>query len=184
MRRSGVPGLALGIIGGLLLIILVSRGGRAQGTLRGVFAPHPGDPSTAVLPVISLEDLPQEVRNGQATAIALLGQGQAAPALTPVVEGGGLRIAVERVERRPGGVGVKGSIVNTGGAERTIPATALTFHDTQGQAYALSSGSVSIAPGGRAAIDMTVPIAEGSGLTLLVSLPPDPPLSMVLLAGP
>lgn len=186
MRQSGIPGLIWGVLGGMLLIVLVSRGCGAQGNLRGVFAPRPGDPSVAVLPLpaLSLAALPEGVRNAHATASALLGQEGDTPALTPVAEGSGLRVSVERVDRRAAGVGVKGSIVNTGDTERVVPATALTFQDTQGQVYALSSGSATIAPGGRAAIDMTVPIAEGSGLTLVVSLPPDPPLTLVLLAKP
>jgi len=64
-----------------------------------------------------------------------------------------------------------------------VPAAALLFRDGTGQVYGGGAGSATLAPGQSAAIDMTVPIPEGSGLTLILSLPPDPPLEMVLLAN-
>jgi hypothetical protein len=185
-KQGGVPFWLYGVLAGLLLIVLVrSCVAPSADTLRGTFAPRPGDPTTADLPLpdLSLDSLPAQAQQAQATAVALLNLGQGAAPITPEVEGNGVRIVVDSLRREGEGIQVQGSITNTAGAARTIPAQALLFRDGSGQVYGGGTGSATLEPGQRAAIDMRVPIPEGSGLTLIFSLPPDPPLEMILLAA-
>jgi hypothetical protein len=186
MRERGVPAWLYGVLAGLLLIIVVrSCLGSPEGSLRGQLAPRPGDPAVADLPLpdVSLDALPQSVRNAQATALALLGNGEAVPALTPTAEGAGLRVRIDALRRTDTGVQVTGELVNTGSAPRSVPPEALLFRDSAGQLYAISGPSAEVGPNAGVAIDMTVPVAADSGLTLIVDLPPDPPLQLVLLAA-
>lgn len=183
--RQGFPYWVLGFIGGLILIVIVARSPLAPSSeqLQAQFAPRPGEGASVDLPPIpSLSELPPELQNVQATAIALLGGGSQIPALTPTARHNTLAVEITSLSRSAAGLRIRGSITNTGQQPRSISTTDLRFHDNGGQVYAASGGSATLAPGESAPIDLTVPVPAGSGLTLSLDLPPDPPLELVLLA--
>jgi hypothetical protein len=188
--RSNLPV----VLGGLLLalaLIWIGTGGRTgrNPALEQQFAPRPlapGEPTPAPfqLPQVRLPELPPEVRQAVADMQSRLDAGQAAPALTPVAEGPRARVAVAEVRREGGLLRVRGSVTSSAQAPLTIPPGAFSFRDSAGTSYATSgSGAAVLGSGQSTTFDLTVPLPEGRGLTLILTLPPDPPLEQMLLVA-
>jgi hypothetical protein len=63
-----------------------------------------------------------------------------------------------------------------------VPPSAFSFRDSAGISYATAgSGGTTLQPGQSTPFDLGVPLPGERGLSLIVSLPPDPPLQQVLV---
>ncbi|HWQ13770.1 MAG TPA: hypothetical protein VNL77_13285 [Roseiflexaceae bacterium] len=188
--RSALPV----VLGGLLLalaLIWIGSGGRTgrNPALEQQFAPRtpaPGEPTPAPfqLPQVRLPELPPEVQQAVAGVQERLSAGQAAPALTPVASSARARVEVAEVRREGERLRVRGTVANSADAPLTVPPDAFSFRDSAGISYATSgSGAAVLGPGQSTTFDLTVPLPEGRGLTLILTLPPDPPLEQTLLVA-
>jgi len=180
-------------IGGILLalvLILLSNGGNSgpvNPALIGRFAPRPADPSEPTaqpfqLPQVHLPSLPPAVQDTLIKLRDRFAGGGAIPALTPVASGARVKVNVGEVRRVGDQVQIKGSVSNTSDAPLTIPPGAFAFRDSAGVSYSTGgSAAVTLAIGQSTALDLGVPLPNGRGLTLILALPPDPPLEQVLV---
>lgn len=183
-----------GVLLALLLIAISTRAGGGINTpaLQQRFAPKPTDPSAPTaesfqLPSVNLPSLPPSVQQVITAARDRLAGGESAPALTPMASGPRARVEVRQVKRAGEQLQVSGTIANTTSAPLTIPPGAFSFRDSQGVLYATSgSGSATLQPGQSTSFDLGVPVPPERGLTLILILPPDPPLEQMLVveAGP
>jgi hypothetical protein len=107
--------------------------------------------------------------------------GEAVPALTPVASGLRLRVEVGEVKRSGEQVRITGAVSNIGGAALELPIDAFVFRDSAGVTYAASGRGTTLQPGQSTTLDLTVPLPEGRGLTLVVTVPPDPPIEQILV---
>jgi len=79
-------------------------------------------------------------------------------------------------------VQIKGSVVNLSAAALTIPSGAFAFRDSAGVSYSTGgSAEVTLEAGQSTTLDLGVPLPDGRGLTLILTIPPDPPLEQVLV---
>lgn len=177
-------GLALAVA-----LIAVSGAGSGFGNprLSRQFAPRPTDPGAPPpqpfeLPRVELPQLPAEI---QQTALELrdrFSSGAAVPALTPVAASPRAEVRITDVRRRGDQALVRGVVRNLGDRDLVIAPGAFSFRDSSGTRYTTeTSGGATLAPGDETAFDFTVPLANDFGLTLILDLPPDPPLQQVLL---
>jgi hypothetical protein len=188
--RSALPWVVFGLLIAFGLIWLASGGqpGRNQ-ALEQQFKPRPlapGEPTPAPfqLPQVSLPELPPDVQQAVAAAENQLRSGGAVPALTPVAESGRARVTVTEVRREGEVVRVRGEVGNLAGETLEIPPGAFSFRDSAGTNYATTgTGGATLAPGQGTAFDLTVPLPEGYGLALILTIPPDPPLEQVLVVA-
>jgi hypothetical protein len=190
-HRPKVPMVVWGAVLALLLILL-SRGGLGLGNpaLRQRFVPRPTDPAaapaTGALPQFDWAQLPAGARELARDIQRRLDQGQAAPALTPqaVAQGGRLQVEISEVRPKGDGVQVLGRVTNIGATPLDVPVSAFQLRDSTGATYAsTTSRSTRLAPGATTPLDLSVPLPAGRGLSLVVHLPPDPPLEQVILAA-
>jgi hypothetical protein len=188
-RDKKIPMWLGGILLGLLLILLSNRGsgGLTNPVLIQRFVPRPADPSAPTaqpfqLPQVHLPSLPPAVRDSLTQLRDRFASGQGVPALTPVASGPRVKVEVTEVRRAGDHVQIKGSVANTSGAPLAIPPGAFTFRDSGGVSYSTGgSAAVTLAAGQSTTLDLGVPLPEGRGLTLILSIPPDPPLEQVLV---
>jgi hypothetical protein len=104
------------------------------------------------------------------------------PALTPVASGARARVEIAEVRRSGDHIQIRGSVVNASDAPLSIPPGAFSFRDSGGVSYSTSgSGGVTLAPGQSTTLDLGVPLPTERGLTLILTIPPDPPLEQVLV---
>jgi hypothetical protein len=177
-----------GILLALVLILISVRGGAGLGNPRLIqqFTPRPTDPSAPTaqpfeLPKIHLPSLPPDLRTTITDLRDRFAGGQAVPALTPEATGVRARVAVDRVRRAGDMVQVHGTVSNVADGPLEIPSGAFSFRDSAGVAYATSgTGGTTLAPGQSTPFDLSVPLPADRGLTLILTLPPDPPLEQVL----
>jgi hypothetical protein len=184
--RPHLPAWIGGILLALILILISTRGGGINSAvLKHRFAPDPNAPTAAPfqLPLIDLPSLPENVRQTLTTLRDRFAGGQAVPALTPIASGPRLRVEVRTVQRNGEQVGISGMIANISGEALELPMDAFVFRDSAGIAYAASGRSTTLQPGQSTALDLTVPLPAGRGLTLVVTLPPDPPLEQMLVVA-
>src|SRR5262245_24382960 len=183
-NRSMLPAWFGGILLGLLLILISTQGGGVNSAaLVRRFAPDPNAPPPASfqLPQVNLPSLPEGM---QRTLIGLrdrLAGGQAIPALTPVASGPRVRIEVREIKRSGEQVKVSGTVSNISNAPLEIGLSAFSFRDSAGVPYAASGASTTLRPGQSTALDLALPLPEHRGFTLVVTLPPDPPIEQVLV---
>jgi hypothetical protein len=173
-----------GILLALILILISTRGGGVNTpALTRRFAPDPHAPTAQPfqLPQISLPGLPEGMRRTLTGLRDRFASGQAVPALTPVASGPRLRVEVREVKRSGQQVTISGAVTNISGAVLAIPLGAFAFRDSAGTTYAASGAGTTLQPGQSTALDLAVPLPAGRGLTLVVTLPPDPPLEQVLV---
>lgn len=177
--------VALGALIALALIAIGGMNGRSgMPELTRRFAaqpPAPGD-LTLDLPRIEAPQAPPDLLRAIDDLHRRLSGGQVAPALTPTAASPRIEVRVTDLRRNGDQMVVRGSVRNLGDREVTIPPGAFTFRDSRGVRYATaSSGGATLAPGAATDFEFTIPLPEGRGLTLIVDLPPDPPLEQVLL---
>ncbi|MFQ3630898.1 hypothetical protein [Roseiflexus sp.] len=185
-RRSPTFMVALGVLIALALIVI--GGGMNSGfgspQLSRRFAAQPPVPGDLALnlPRIEAPQAPPDLLRILDDVHKRLSGGQAATALTPTVAGPRIEVRVDDLRRTGDQIVVRGSVRNAGDREVTIPPGAFTFRDSRGVRYATgSSGSATLAPGATTDFEFTVPLPTERGLTLIVDLPPDPPLEQTLL---
>jgi hypothetical protein len=184
-----IPMWVGGILLGIVLILLSSRGsgGLTNPVLIGRFVPRPADPSAPTaqpfeLPQVHLPSLPPAVQQALKNTRDRFARGESIPALTPVASGPRAKIDVGEVRRAGDHVQIKGSVSNISDAPLTIPPGAFAFRDSAGVSYSTSgSAAVTLASGQSTTLDLGVPLPDGRGLTLVLSIPPDPPLEQVLV---
>ena len=147
------------------------------------FAPDPNAPTSAPLqlPKIDLSRLPEGVRRTVASLRDRFSGGQGVPALTPIASGPRLRVEVHEVKRNGEQVRVSGVVSNISAAALDLPIDAFVFRDSAGVTYAASGRGTTLQPGQSTNLDLTVPLPQGRGLTLVVTLPPDPPIEQILV---
>lgn len=188
-EQNRFPILLGGILLGLVLILISTRGGAGFGNpaLSQRFAPRPTDPNAPTaqsfqLPQVSLPDLPPEMRRALTNLRDRLAGGEAVPALTPVAIGPRLRIEVREIKRTGDRVKVAGSVSNIADRPVTIPPGAFSFRDSAGIIYATTgTGGAMLRAGESTSFDLSVPLPPDRGLTLIVTAPPDPPLEQILV---
>jgi hypothetical protein len=179
-----MPAWIGGILLALALIVISTRGGGVNSAvLQRKFAPDPNAPTSAPLqlPRIDLGRLPEGVRQTVASLRDRFAGGEAVPALTPVASGQRLRVEVGEVKRSGEQVRVSGTVSNVGTAALELPIDAFVFRDSAGVTYAASGRGTTLQPGQSTTLDLTVPLPEGRGLTLIVTVPPDPPIEQILV---
>ena len=187
-HRNSVPFWLIGVIVALILIFVGQRlGGGANPVLVDTFRPDPTDTSAPAppgfeLPQVSLPQLPAEAQQAIEDLRDRFASGEAVPALTPEATGVRARIEVQEIKRQGDSVQVRGSVSNIADQPLQVPASAFSFRDSAGVAYTLGgSGITTVQPGQLAPFDLSVPLPEGRGMTLIVELPPDPPIQQTLI---
>ena len=182
--RSNLPAWIGGILLALVLIAISTRGGGVNSAaLMRRFAPDPNAPTAAPLqlPKIDLSQLPEGVRQTVASLRDRYAGGEAVPALTPVASGLRLRVEVGEVKRSGEQVQIRGTVSNIGDAALELPIDAFVFRDSAGVTYAASGRGTTLQPGQSTTLDLTVPLPQGRGLSLVVTVPPDPPIEQILV---
>jgi hypothetical protein len=178
-----------GILFALVLILLSNRGsgGLTNPVLIGRFVPRPTEPGAPSapafqLPQVHLPSLPPAMQDTLTKLRDRFAGGQPIPALTPRTSGPRVRVEVSEVRRVGDHVQVKGSVVNLSDQPLTIPSGAFAFRDSGGVSYSTNgSAAVTLAVAQSTILDLGVPLPDGRGLTLILSIPPDPPLEQVLV---
>jgi hypothetical protein len=187
--RNKLPMWLGGIVLALVLIVLSnqSSGGLSNPTLVQRFVPRPTDPSVPTaapfqLPQVSLPSLPPTIQDTLTNLRDRLASGEGVPALTPVASGPRAKVEITEVRRSGDHVQIQGSVTNASGEPLNIPPGAFSFRDSAGVSYSTSgSAGVTLAPGQSTSLDLGVPLPDGRGLTLILIIPPDPPLEQVLV---
>jgi cold shock CspA family protein len=189
MQRSdsGLPFLIGGLVLAAILILVTFQSGPNQQVLNRQFAPRPVDPSAPTvppfeLPVVSLPDLPGDMQTRISDLSEQFAGGQPVPALTPTSGGQNVQVRVSEVRRSGEQVSVRGQVANIGTQHLRIDPQAFSFRDSSGISYAIDgSGATALGPGEEISFDLDVPLPAGRGLTLIVDVPPDPPLDLDLI---
>ncbi len=184
----------LWLAGVLIAVLLIAIGrvvsGPGNPVLVQQFAPKPTDPNAPTvepwqLPQVHLPSLPPAVQRRITDIRDRFSGGEAVPALTPVASTPRVRVEVTEVRRQGEQAEVHGTVTNTADQPITIPANAFSFRDSDGTNYAIEgSSSTELQPGQSTDLNLSVPLPVGRGLTLILDLPPDPPLEQVLLVEP
>ena len=188
-RDKKIPMWLGGILLALVLILVSNRGsgGLTNPVLIGRFVPRPtnlGAPTaqTFQLPQVHLPSLPPAVQDSLTKLRDRFAGGEGIPALTPVASGPRVKVEVGEVRRVGDQVQLKGSLVNISNATLTIPPGAFSFRDSGGISYSTAgSVAVTLAAGQTSTLELGVPLPDGRGLTLILNVPPDPPLEQVLI---
>lgn len=188
-RNNPIPFWLGGILVALILIVVGTRvgGGGANPRLTQEFAPRPTDPNAPTpqpfeLPKVELPDLPPDVQRSLTDLRSRLEGGETVPALTPVAANPQVRVEVQQVRRNGDKVQVDGSISNVASTTLSVPTTAFSFRDSAGITYAMTgSGTTTLTPGQSTKLNLSVPLPRERGLTLILNLPPEPPLEQVLV---
>jgi hypothetical protein len=183
-NRSTLPVWLGGILLGLLLILFSTQGGGINSAaLVRRFAPDPNAPTSAPfqLPQVNLPSLPEGMQRTLTGLRDSLAGGRAIPALTPVASGPRVRIEVREIKRSGEQVKVSGTVSNISDAPLEIGLSAFSFRDSAGVTYAASGASTTLRPGQSTALDLSLPLPEQRGFTLIVTLPPDPPIEQILV---
>lgn len=178
-----------GIVLALILIFISTRGGAGNQALSQHFAPQPTDPNAPspaplALPQVRLPGLPPDMQSTLTSIGARIAGGQSVPALTPVVSGPRIRVTIPQIKREGDRILVSGSVENLSDKPLAIPTNAFSFRDSAGVVYTTSGDSSTLQPGQRVALNLSVSPPAERGLTLVVTLPPDPPLDQVLILEP
>lgn len=184
----------LWLAGVLIALLLIALGrvlsGPGNPVLVQQFAPKPTDPNAPTvepwqLPQVHLPSLPPAVQRRITDLRDRFGGGEAVPALTPVASGPRVRVEVTQVHRQGEQAQVSGTVTNISDQPLTIPANAFSFRDSDGTHYAIEgSSSTELQPQQSTDLTLSVPLPTGRGLTLVLDLPPDPPLEQVLMVEP
>jgi hypothetical protein len=184
----------LWLAGVLIALLLIALGrivsGPGNPVLVQQFAPKPTDPNAPTvepwqLPQVHLPSLPPDVQRRITDLRDRFSGGEAVPALTPVASGPRVRVEIAEVHRQGEQAEVRGTVTNIADQPLTIPANAFSFRDSDGTNYAIEgSSSTTLQPGQSTDLNLSVPLPAGRGLTLILNLPPDPPLEQVLMVAP
>ena len=188
-RDKKLPMWLAGILLALVLILVSNRGsgGLSNPVLIGRFMPRPTEfgaptPQPFELPQVHLPSLPPAVQDSLTKLRDRFAGGEAIPALTPIASGQHIKVDISEVRRVGDQVQLKGSITNISDAPLTIPPGAFSFRDSGGVSYSTAgSAAVTLAAGQTTTLDLGVPLPDGRGLTLILTVPPDPSLEQVLV---
>ncbi len=188
-RDKKIPMWMGGILLALILILISNRGsgGMTNPVLIGRFVPRPTDPGAPTtpafqLPQVHLPSLPPAMQDSLNKLRDRFAGGEGIPALTPVASGPRAKVNVSEIRRVGDHVQIKGSVINMSAESLTIPPGAFTFRDSGGISYSTGgSAAVTLAIGQSTTLDLGVPLPDGRGLTLILTVPPDPPLEQVLV---
>ena len=188
-ERKQVPFWLFGVLIALVLILIGNQIGSQPNNveLSRAFAPVPTDPNAPTAPSIefpevSLPELPPEVQQGVADLRDRLAGGETIPALTPVASSNQLEIDITQIRREGEQVHIQGRVSNIASSSVNIPATAFSFRDSAGTTYGLNGNTITtLEPDQATDIDLSVPLPPDLGLTLIVAVPPDPPIQQILI---
>jgi hypothetical protein len=190
MQRSenGLPFVVVGVVVALVVILFTFQSRPPNDAiLQRQFAPQPIDPSVPTLapfelPQVSIPDVPPALRTTISDLTEQLASGKSIPALTPIATGARLQVTVRDLSQIGNTVSVRGSVRNTSTNRLTIAPEAFLFRDSTGVSYAtVGSNPATLEPGEQTSFDLSVPLPKGYGLTLIVSVPPDPPIEQILI---
>jgi hypothetical protein len=186
-HESASPFLIGGILLALVLIGTFLFNPPNQAVLSRQFTAQPPDPSQPTLapfelPQVRLPDLPVNQQTTIADITQKLAKGQAIPALTPEAKNTNVQVSVSEIRRSGERVSIRGNLKNIGSTDLQVAPAAFLFRDSLGVSYSTEgTGATTLQPGQQTPFDLTVPLPSGRGLTLIVDLPPDPPLEQVLV---
>ncbi|MEM8532461.1 MAG: hypothetical protein AAGF95_16580 [Chloroflexota bacterium] len=188
-ERKQVPFWLIGVLIALVLILIGNQIGSQPNNveLSRAFEPVPTDPNAPTVPSIefpevTLPELPPEVQQGVVGLRDRLAGGQSIPALTPVANSNQLQIDITQLRREGEQVHIQGQISNIASSSVNIPATAFSFQDSAGTTYGLNGNAITtLEPEQSTDIDLSVPLPPDLGLTLIVAVPPDPPIQQILI---
>ncbi|MDZ4718100.1 MAG: hypothetical protein SH847_06475 [Roseiflexaceae bacterium] len=186
--ESGMPFVVVGVVVALILIVVTFQSRPPNETiLQRQFAPQPIDPSQPTLapfelPQVSLPDVPPDVRTTISDLTQQLASGKSVPALTPTMAGPSVQITIQGLSRSGDTISVRGQVTNISKQRLTIAPEAFLFRDSTGISYATEgSNPATLQPGEQTSFDLSVPLPEGRGLTLILTVPPDPPIEQTLM---
>ncbi|NOK57574.1 MAG: hypothetical protein GFH27_549303n160 [Chloroflexi bacterium AL-W] len=188
-ERHQVPFWLIGVLIALVLILIGNRIGSQPNNveLSRAFAPVPTDPNAPIAPSIeppqvNLPELPPDIQQGVVGLRDRLAGGESIPALTPVASSNQLQIDITQVRREGDQIHIRGRVSNIADSSVNIPATAFSFRDSAGTTYGLNGNAITtLEPDQSTEIDLSVPLPPDLGLTLIVAVPPDPPIQQILI---
>lgn len=183
-ESNRIPVWLGGILIAFVLILISTQGGTfSNPELIRRFAPSPSaaTPRPFQPPQIQIPELPPEIQHTLASLRERFLGGQQVPALTPVTRGPRMQVEVKILQRNGDQVHVIGTVANISDVVLTIPAGTFSFRDSAGVSYATQGGSTTLQPGQSTSLDLTVPLPPSRGLTLVATLPPDPPIEQLLV---
>ncbi|MBC8162134.1 MAG: hypothetical protein H7Z42_13055 [Roseiflexaceae bacterium] len=186
-QKQQVPVWLLGVVAAIVLILVGQRVGGSIGNqaLTETFEQDPAAqaaPPGFELPKVDLSSLPPEAQQAIQQVQERLNIGETVVALTPEASGIRARISVSEVKRSGGNLQVRGNLENIADQPLDVPASAFSFRDSAGIAYTLGgSGATTVQPGQTAPFELSVPLPAERGLTLIVTLPPDPAIQQTLV---
>jgi hypothetical protein len=190
MQRSenGMPFVVVGVVVALVLIVVTFQSRPPNEIiLQRQFAPQPIDPSQPTLapfelPQVSLPDVPPEVRMTLSELTQQLASGKSIPALTPTAAGQSLQVTIKDLSRSGDMLSVRGQVTNISKQQLTVAPEAFLFRDSTGISYATEGNNpATLEPGEQTSFDLSVPLPQGRGLTLILTVPPDPPIEQTLM---
>lgn len=185
-RSQGPSWITAVVIFAVLLVALQLFRSRvpAGRPLEQQFAARPPAPGAGSGQLV-LPPLPSSVAGLARTAVARIGAGSRAAALTPVAESARLRVEITAISAAKGGLQITGFAFNTSAAPLVLSLGAFRFTDGSGMVYAAENDAgTTLQPGQRVALDLVLPIADPSQLILDVELVDQAPLRMILLQDP
>ncbi|HMO60337.1 MAG TPA: hypothetical protein PKA05_00965 [Roseiflexaceae bacterium] len=172
------------VIGLLIAGVLIVLGGRLQlgnPTLMHEFSVR-ATPPGAPLELPALAELSPETERMVRELRERFEGGAAIPPLTPTANDSRLVVIVQELRRNGDRVQIRGVLRNTAAAPMIIQPGAFAFRDSSGVTYGTDSlGGATIDPAGEIPFDLAVPLPAERGLTLILSIPPEPPLELILL---
>lgn len=188
------PTLLIALVVAIVIIalgyVLPTNRGPINPVLVRQFEAQPVDPNAPTpapwqLPKLNLPELPPELSSRVSELYNQYVGGGSVPALTPVARSNQVRIEIESIRREQDQVRVIGKVSNQGNQPVDLSPGDFTFRDSQGTLYRIKgSGSVTLGVGQGTALDLSAPIPPDRGVSLILTLAPDPPIEMILLAQP
>lgn len=167
----------------IVVIQLVERRSPAQDQLlqqQFAASPPPADAGRIEIP-----PLPTDMVALARTTTARLFSGQAGAPLNTVTENEALRVEIASIKSEGETLKLGGTITNIGRAPATVSLDAFKFIDASGTVYASSGGpTTTLEPGQSAPLDITLPIANPTLLTLKVEQPDQSPIELQLVNTP
>lgn len=185
-RSQGPSWITAVVIFAVLLVALQLFRSRvpAGRPLEQQFAAQPPAPGAGSGQLV-LPPLPSSVAGLARTAVARIGAGSRAAALTPVAESSRLRVEITGIRAAKGGLQITGFAFNTSAEPLVLSLGAFRFTDGSGMIYAAENDAgTTLQPGQRVPLDLVLPIADPSQLVLDVELVDQAPLRMILLQDP
>lgn len=181
-NRSQGPSWVMAVAIVIILIVLLRSCTQNNRPLEQQFAAQPPAPGDGQ---IVLPPLPSSIADLAQTALARINGGTRGTALTPIAEGGSLRVTITSIRKTGSSLQINGSVTNIGTQPLLVGLGDFRFTDGSGTVYtADASTKTTLTSQQQAPLDLNLPIADPRQLVLDIQLPNQPPLHMVLIQAP